>query len=84
MPYQGRLAEEVLDLMNSSQAKLDPSSRFSPTATQPSALKGPNRVPHNARITPMPQVTARARAIAMSKRPFIPREDCFSMPAEWE
>ena len=54
MLCQGRVAEEVLGLMNSSQAKLDPSSRFSPTATQPSALKGPKRVPHNARITPMP------------------------------
>jgi hypothetical protein len=52
--YQAGAAEAVLGLRNWNQAKLDPRSRFSPTATQPSALNGPNRVPHNARNTPMP------------------------------
>jgi hypothetical protein len=57
-------ADEVLGRMNSSQAKLDPRNRFRPTATQPSALKGPERVPYKARITPTPYMKARARPTA--------------------
>ncbi len=51
---QGGEAEVVLGLLYGNQAKPDPSSRFRPTAIQPSALKGPNRVPHSAKATPMP------------------------------
>lgn len=51
---QGGEAEVVLGLLYGNQAKPDPSSRFRPTAIQPSALKGPNSVPHRARTTPMP------------------------------
>jgi len=48
------VAEVFLGLTSWNQAKPDPSSRFSPTAIQPSTLKGPNSVPHSARTTPMP------------------------------
>jgi hypothetical protein len=47
-------AEMVLGPLYRNQAKPDPSSRFRPTAIQPRMLKGPNRVPHRARATPMP------------------------------
>jgi hypothetical protein len=61
---QDVVVERVLSSTNPSQANPDPSSRFRPTATTPNALKGPKMVPHNARTTPMPYVTPRARPIA--------------------